>query len=441
VPGVRGYADYRDKPHYNICTIGHVDHGKTSLTAAITKYLAKKGRAKYVSYGEIDKAPEEVRRGITINSAHVEYETDKRHYAHIDNPGHAEFIKNMITGTSLTDGAILVVDASTGMMPQSKEHILLARQVGVKYLVVWLNKCDLIEDPDLLSIVEMEIREELSKFGYDGTNIAVVHGSALQTLEENVESPYGEKAVQKLLDAIDTTLPQPKREVEKPFLMAVEAIYNVSGRGSVCTGVVEQGTVKVGDDVEVVGMNAENKIHKATVTGIETFHKNLDDGRAGDSVGLLLRGPNRNDLKRGQVVCKPGSITPHKRFDAQVYVLKEEEGGRHTPFETGYSPQVFFRTASLTGKVTLAKDVVGLPGTDITMEFETIWPVAIHTGQKFSCREGGMTVAAGLVTKIHADVDKKTGKPGAAGKGAAPAGKGAAPAAGAKPAGAAKPKK
>jgi len=327
------------------------------------------------------------------------------------------------------------VDASTGMMPQSKEHILLARQVGVKSVVVWLNKCDLIDDPDLLQIVEMEIREELSRYDFDGQKTAVIHGSALATLEEN-DSQYGEKAIQKLLDAIDTTLPQPKREVDKPFLMAVEAIYNVSGRGSVCTGVVEQGTVRVGDDLEVVGMNAENKIHKATVTGIETFHKSLDDGRAGDSIGLLLRGPNRNDLKRGQVVCKPGSLTPHRKFEAQVYVLSEEEGGRHTPFETGYSPQVFFRTASLTSTVTLPKDVVGVPGKDVTMEFETIWPVAIHVGQKFSCREGGLTVAAGLITKVHAEPDKKqAGKGATGGKGApaaaagkaAPAGKGPTP--------------
>lgn len=424
---MRGYAEanYRDKPHFNICTIGHVDHGKTSLTAAITKYLAKKGKAKFVSYSEIDKAPEEVRRGITINSAHVEYETEKRHYAHVDNPGHAEFIKNMITGTSLTDGAILVVDASTGMMPQSKEHILLARQVGVKHIVVWLNKCDLIEDPDLLSIVEMEIREELSKFEYDGQNVAVVHGSALMTLEEK-DSPYGEAALEKLLTAIDDTLPLPKRDTDKPFLMAVEAIYNVAGRGSVCTGVVEQGTVKVGDNVEVVGMNNENRIMPAAVTGIETFHKSLDDGRAGDSVGLLLRGPNRNDLKRGQIICKPNTIKPHKRFEAQVYILSEEEGGRHTPFETGYSPQIFLRTASLTAKVKLPKDVVGMPGKDVTMEFETIWPVAVHEGQKFSCREGGMTVAAGIITKVFSDATADAKKGGAA------AGKaGAKPAAGA----------
>lgn len=410
----------RTKPHYNICTIGHVDHGKTSLTAAITKTLSENGMAKYVSYQEIDKAPEEVRRGITINSAHVEYDTPARHYAHVDNPGHAEFIKNMITGTSLTDGAILVVDASTGPMPQTKEHILLARQVGVKHIVVWLNKCDLVEDEDLLKMVEEEIRDELTRYEFDGKNTPVIFGSALAVLEET-ESPYGKPAIQKLLEAIDTKLPQPKRETDKDFLMAIEGVYNVSGRGAVATGVVEQGKIKIGDDVDIVGMTPTSRVIKAAVTGIETFHKSMDDGLAGDSIGLLLRGPTKEELKRGQVICKPGSITPHRRFEAQVYVLSQEEGGRHTPFETGYSPQMFFRTANVTGKAKLPPGQVGVPGKDILLEFETIWPIAVHVGQKFSCREGGLTVAAGIVTKVFKDdQEKKTsGKP-VPGKGKAP---------------------
>lgn len=408
--GLRSYADKytRDKPHMNVCTIGHVDHGKTTLTASITKVLAKKNLAKFVDYKSIDKAPEEIRRGITINSAHVEYTTAKRHYGHVDNPGHAEFIKNMITGTAMTDAAILVVDASTGPMPQTKEHILLARQVGVPNIVVFLNKCDLIPDQELRDMVAMEIREELNRYEYAGDKAPVIQGSALAALEEK-DSELGAPAIMKLLDALDA-LPQPQRMVDKPFLMAIEALYNISGRGTVATGVVEQGKVKVGDEVEIVGMREDNKKIKGVVTGIETFHKLLDEGQAGDSIGLLLRGPTKDDLRKGQVVGKPGTLSAHKKFEANVYVLGKDEGGRHTPFANGYAPQLFFRTANVTGKVLLEKDKVAMPGETMNMVFDTIWPMAIHEGLKFSCREGGMTVAAGVVTKLLDNLDKDSKK-------------------------------
>jgi len=398
--GRRYYADKytRDKPHLNVCTIGHVDHGKTTLTAALTKVLSGKGLAKFIDYKSIDKAPEEIRRGITINSSHVEYSTDKRHYGHVDNPGHAEFIKNMITGTALTDGAILVVDAAAGPMPQTREHILLARQVGVPNIIVFLNKCDLVPDQELRDMVAMEIREELTRYDFAGDKAPVIQGSALAALEGR-DPELGAKAIQKLLEALDA-LPLPQRMTDKPFLMAIEALYNISGRGSVATGVVESGKVKVGDEVEIVGMRDDYKKVKGVVTGIETFHKSLDEGQAGDSIGLLLRGPTKDDMKKGQVVGKPGTLHGHKKFEANVYVLGKDEGGRHTPFANGYAPQLFFRTANVTGKVILEKEQVAMPGETKNMVFETIWPMALQEGLKFSCREGGMTVAAGVVTKL-----------------------------------------
>jgi elongation factor Tu len=409
--GAQSYSTYRAKPHFNICTIGHVDHGKTTLTAAITKVLADTGLAKFRDYQSIDKAPEEIRRGITINASHVEYETDKRHYGHVDNPGHAEFIKNMITGTSLTDGAILVVDCSTGPMPQTREHILLARQVGVKNIVVWLNKCDLIPDKELQDMVAMEIREELTRYEYNGDSTPIIHGSALEAIELK-DTEYGIQAIRKLLATVDE-LPQPERQTDKPFLMAIEALYTISGRGTVATGVVEQGKVKIGDEVEVLGMQEDAKKIKGVVTGIETFHKQMEEGFAGDSIGLLLRGPNRDDLKRGQVVGKPGTLSAHKKFEANVYVLTKEEGGRHTPFGAGYAPQMFFRTANVTGKVMMEGDKVAVPGETMNVGFETIWPMPLSEGLKFSCREGGMTVAAGVITKVfpmEEEGKKKKGK-------------------------------
>jgi len=395
----RHASSYRSKPHFNICTIGHVDHGKTTLTAAITRVLAESGLAQYRDYKSIDKAPEEIQRGITINSSHVEYETEKRHYGHVDNPGHAEFIKNMITGTSLTDGAVLVVDCSTGPMPQTREHILLARQVGVKNIVVWLNKCDLIPDKELQDMVAMEVREELNKYEFSGDTTPVIHGSALEALELK-DTEYGIPAMKKLLETIDA-LPQPQRQTDKPFLMAIEGVYNILGRGTVATGVVEQGKVKIGDEVEILGMTEDGKKMKSVVTGIETYHKQMDEGLAGDSIGLLLRGAPKDDVKRGQVIGKPGTLSSHKKFDANVYVLTKDEGGRHTPFGAGYAPQMFFRTANVTGKVVLDKDKVAVPGETMNMTFETIWPMPISEGLKFSCREGGLTVAAGVITKVH----------------------------------------
>jgi len=397
--GTRSYASYRDKPHFNICTIGHVDHGKTTLTAAITKVLSQSGLAKFRDYQSIDKAPEEKIRGITINASHVEYETAKRHYGHVDNPGHAEFIKNMITGTSLTDGAILVVDCSTGPMPQTREHILLARQVGVKNMVVWLNKCDLVEDKELQDMAAMEIREELTRYEFSGESTPIIHGSAMEALELK-DSDYGLKAMAKLLEAIDN-LPQPARQTDKPFLMAVEAVYLILGRGTVATGVVEQGKVKLGDEVEIMGMSEDPKKIKGVVTGIETFHKQMEEAIAGDSVGLLLRGPTKDDLRKGQVIAKPNTLTAHKKFDANVYVLTKDEGGRHTPFGAGYTPQMFFRTANVTSKVIMEANKVAVPGESTSASFETIWPMPISEGLKFSCREGGMTVAAGVITKVY----------------------------------------
>ncbi|KAL6077377.1 Elongation factor Tu [Balamuthia mandrillaris] len=402
----------REKPHMNICTIGHVDHGKTTLTAAITKVLATKGQAKFVDYKQIDKAPEEIRRGITINSAHVEYDSGKRHYAHTDNPGHAEFIKNMITGTALTDGCILVVDASTGPMPQTKEHILLAKQVGVQHVVIWLNKCDLVPDKELLDMVEMEIREELTRQGFPGDASPCIHGSALEALEgKNTE--YGVPAIEKLIDAVDSYLPLPERPVDKPFLMAIENLYQIAGRGSVATGVVEQGKIKVGDELEVVGMKTDFKKLKAVCTGVQTFHKSLEFGQAGDSIGVLLRGPDKDELTRGQVLAAPNTVTAHKAIETQVYILTADEGGRRTPFASGYAPQLFFRTANVTGVVEMDKGVMGVPGENVNMKFDLQKAVALQEGLKFSVREGNMTVGAGVVTKIldsGADSDGKKSK-------------------------------
>jgi elongation factor Tu len=389
----------RNKPHLNVGTIGHVDHGKTTLTAAITKALAKKNLAKYTAYDQIDKAPEERERGITIAIAHVEYATDKRHYAHVDCPGHADYIKNMITGAAQMDGAILVVSAPDGPMPQTREHILLARQVGVPSMVVYLNKVDMVakEDAELLDLVELELRELLSKYDFPGDTTPIVRGSALKALEGD-QSDIGEGSIWKLMEALDSFIPEPKREIDKPFLMPVEDVFTISGRGTVVTGRVERGIVKVGEEVEIVGFK---DTQKTVVTGVEMFRKLLDEGRAGDNIGALLRGTKREDVERGQVLAKPGSITPHKNFRGEIYILKKEEGGRHTPFFKGYRPQFYFRTTDVTGEVKLPEGTeMVMPGDNVNMEINLITPIACEEKLRFAIREGGKTVGSGVVTKI-----------------------------------------
>ena len=383
----------RDKPHVNIGTIGHVDHGKTSLTAAITKVLARKGQAQEKKYDDIDGAPEERARGITISTAHVEYETDKRHYAHVDCPGHADYIKNMITGAAQMDGAILVVSAADGPMPQTREHILLARQVGVPSLVVFLNKVDQVDDPELLELVEMEVRELLSLYDFPGDEIPVIKGSALQVLNDG-----DSKCIEELMDAVDSYIPQPVRDIEKPFLMPIEDVFSIAGRGTVVTGRIERGIVKVGDEIEIVGIKPTEK---TICTGVEMFRKLLDSGQAGDNVGILLRGTKREDVVRGQVLAKPGSINPHTEFEAEIYVLTKEEGGRHTPFFKNYRPQFYFRTTDVTGEVELpaGKEMV-MPGDNTKITVKMISPVAMDEGLRFAIREGGRTVGAGVVSKI-----------------------------------------
>ena len=387
----------RSKTHVNIGTIGHVDHGKTTLTAAITSVLAKKGMAKAEAYDEIDGAPEEKERGITINTAHVEYQTEKRHYAHVDCPGHADYVKNMITGAAQMDGAILVVAASAGPMPRTREHILLARQVGVPYIVVFLNKCDMVDDEELIDLVEMEVRELLNEYGFDGDETPIIRGSALKALEGD---PKYEAAIDELMDAVDSWIPDPERDIDKPFLMAIEDVMTISGRGTVATGRVERGTAHLGDEVEIVGIRETSK---SVLTGLEMFHKQLDEAQAGDNIGALLRGVARTDIQRGQVLAKPGSVHPHTTFKAQVYVLTKEEGGRHTPFVSNYRPQFYFRTTDVTGVITLPEgtDMV-MPGDNIEMNVELIHPIAIENGTKFSIREGGRTVGAGNVIEIIA---------------------------------------
>ncbi|ABV73801.1 elongation factor Tu [Rickettsia canadensis str. McKiel] len=386
----------RTKPHVNIGTIGHVDHGKTSLTAAITIVLAKTGGAQATAYDQIDAAPEEKERGITISTAHVEYETKNRHYAHVDCPGHADYVKNMITGAAQMDGAILVVSAADGPMPQTREHILLAKQVGVPAMVVFLNKVDMVDDPDLLELVEMEVRELLSKYGFPGDEIPIIKGSALQALEGK---PEGEKAINELMDAVDSYIPQPVRATDKPFLMPIEDVFSISGRGTVVTGRVESGIIKVGEEIEIVGLK---DTQKTTCTGVEMFRKLLDEGQAGDNIGVLLRGTKREEVERGQVLAKPGSIKPHDKFEAEVYVLSKEEGGRHTPFTNDYRPQFYFRTTDVTGTIKLPADKqMVMPGDNATFTVELIKPIAMQEGLKFSIREGGRTVGAGVVTKIN----------------------------------------
>ncbi|SKA92644.1 translation elongation factor 1A (EF-1A/EF-Tu) [Clostridium sp. USBA 49] len=388
----------RSKPHVNIGTIGHVDHGKTTLTAAITTVLANKGYAEATKYDEIDKAPEEKERGITINTAHVEYETDNRHYAHVDCPGHADYVKNMITGAAQMDGAILVVSAADGPMPQTREHILLASRVGVDYIVVFLNKADMVDDPELLELVEMEVRELLNEYNFPGDEIPIITGSALKALE-NPTDPEATKCIMELMDAVDSYIPTPERATDKPFLMPVEDVFTITGRGTVATGRVESGILKVGDEVEIVGLSEERK--KTVVTGVEMFRKLLDQAMAGDNIGALLRGIQRTDIERGQVLAKPGSVNPHKKFVGQVYVLKKEEGGRHTPFFDGYRPQFYFRTTDVTGTIKLPEGVeMVMPGDHIDMNVELITPVAMDEGLRFAIREGGRTVGSGVVTKI-----------------------------------------
>jgi len=387
----------RTKPHCNIGTIGHVDHGKTSLTAAITKVLAEQGKAQFKDYASIDAAPEEKARGITINTAHVEYETDKRHYAHVDCPGHADYVKNMITGAAQMDGAILVVSAADGPMPQTREHILLARQVGVPALVVFLNKCDMVDDPELLDLVELEVRELLSKYEFPGDTIPIVRGSATEALNDG-NKDLGHDAILKLMDAVDSAIPQPERPVDKPFLMPIEDVFSISGRGTVVTGRVERGIVKVGDEVEIVGIRPTSK---TTVTGVEMFRKLLDQGEAGDNIGALLRGIDREGVERGQVLCKPGSVTPHTVFKAEAYILTKEEGGRHTPFFTNYRPQFYFRTTDVTGVVTLPEGTeMVMPGDNVAMEVTLIVPIAMEERLRFAIREGGRTVGSGVVSQI-----------------------------------------
>ncbi len=388
----------RTKPHVNVGTIGHIDHGKTTLTAAITKNLAKRGSANYVPFDQIDKAPEERERGITIATAHVEYETGQRHYAHVDCPGHADYIKNMITGAAQMDGAILVVAANDGPMPQTREHILLSRQVGVPYIVVFLNKVDMVDDPELIELVELELRELLSKYGFPGDDIPIVHGSALKALETDAPDSPDAKCIMDLMEAIDGYIPEPVRAVDKPFLMPIEDVFSISGRGTVVTGRVERGLIKVGEEVEIVGFKPT---FKTVCTGVEMFRKTLDQGQAGDNVGILIRGIKRDEVERGQVVAKPGSIKPHTKFKAEVYVLKKEEGGRHTPFFPGYRPQFYFRTTDVTGIMTLPEGVeMVMPGDNISCEVALITPVAMEEGLRFAIREGGRTVGAGVLTGI-----------------------------------------
>jgi elongation factor Tu len=390
----------RTKPHVNVGTIGHIDHGKTTLTAAITKFLALKGGAEYRAFDSIDNAPEEKARGITIAIAHVEYQTANRHYAHVDCPGHADYIKNMITGAAQMDGAILVVAATDGPMPQTREHILLARQVEVPYIVVFLNKVDAVDDPELLDLVELEVRELLSKYQFPGDDIPVIRGSALKALEASDDPADPAYApIQELMDAVDSYIPTPERAVDKPFLMAIEDVFGIKGRGTVPTGRIERGVVKVGDEVEIVGVHAETR--KVVVTGVEMFNKSLDQGQAGDNVGCLLRGIERDEIERGQVLAKPGSITPHTKFVARVYVLTKEEGGRHTPFYTGYRPQFYLRTTDVTGAIGLTAGAeMIMPGDNVDMTVELITPIALEVGQRFAIREGGRTVGAGSITSI-----------------------------------------
>lgn len=385
----------RTKPHINVGTIGHVDHGKTTLTAAITSVLAKEGKSEGKKVDEIDNAPEERQRGITIATYHVEYESDKRHYAHVDCPGHADYVKNMITGAAQMDAAILVVSAPDGPMPQTREHILLAKQVGVPYIIVFLNKVDQVTDKDLLELVEEEVRDLLSKYEYPGKEVPIIKGSALKALEGDAEA---EKSIKELIEALDTYVPEPTREVDKPFLMPVEDVFSIKGRGTVATGRIERGTVKVGDEVEVVGIKPTQK---TVVTGVEMFRKSLDSGQAGDNVGLLVRGLERTDIERGQVICKPGSVTPHTEFEAEVYILKKEEGGRHTAFTKGYKPQFYFRTTDVTGEVELPEgQEMVVPGDTATFKVKLIQPIAMEEKLRFAIREGGKTVGAGVVTKI-----------------------------------------
>jgi elongation factor Tu len=389
----------RTKPHCNVGTIGHVDHGKTTLTAAITKVLAKTGGATFTAYDQIDKAPEEKARGITIATAHVEYETPKRHYAHVDCPGHADYVKNMITGAAQMDGAILVVSAADGPMPQTREHILLARQVGVPALVVYLNKIDMVDDPELIELVEMELRELLSSYQFPGDDIPIIKGSALCALEDR-EPEMGEKSILELMDAVDSYIPQPVRATDRPFLMPIEDVFSISGRGTVVTGRIERGVVTVGDEVEIVGIRPTQK---TVVTGVEMFRKLLDRGEAGDNIGALLRGTKREEVERGQVLAKPGSITPHTKFKAEAYVLTKEEGGRHTPFFTNYRPQFYFRTTDVTGVVQLPEGTeMVMPGDNVSMDVELIAPIAMDEGLRFAIREGGRTVGAGVVASITA---------------------------------------
>ena len=390
----------RTKPHLNIGTIGHVDHGKTTLTSAITKYLADQGKAEHMAYDQIDKAPEEKERGLTIAIAHVEYETDNRHYAHIDCPGHADYIKNMITGAAQMDGTILVVSAADGPMPQTREHILLARQVRVPSIVVFLNKADMVDDSELLELVELEVRELLSKYDFPGDDIPIIAGSALKALESSSTDPNAEeyKCLKELLDAVDSYIPQPQREVDKPFLLPVEDVFTISGRGTVVTGRVERGTVKVGEEVEIVGIRPTQK---TVCTGVEMFRKLLDAGEAGDNIGVLLRGTKRDEVERGQVLAKPGSITPHTKFKSQVYILTKEEGGRHTPFFNGYRPQFYFRTTDVTGLATLPEGVeMVMPGDNVELVGELITPIALEKELRFAIREGGRTVGAGVVSEV-----------------------------------------
>ena len=392
----------RTKPHVNIGTIGHVDHGKTTLTAAITKVLAMKGQAKFEAYDMIDKAPEERERGITINTAHVEYETDNRHYAHVDCPGHADYVKNMITGAAQMDGAILVVSAADGPMPQTREHILLARQVGVPYIVVFMNKVDQVDDPELLELVEMEIRDLLSSYDFPGDDIPIIKGSALQALESSSKDPSAPEyaCILELMDAVDSYIPTPERKADLPFLMPVEDVFTITGRGTVATGRVERGQLKTGDEVEIIGLSDERK--KTVVTGIEMFRKILDYAEAGDNIGALLRGIQRTEIERGQVLCKPGSIHPHTKFRGQVYILKKEEGGRHTPFFNNYRPQFYFRTTDVTGVITLPEGTeMCMPGDNVEMDVELITEIAIEEGLRFAIREGGRTVGSGVVIKIN----------------------------------------
>ncbi|KAM6541188.1 hypothetical protein CsatB_005635 [Cannabis sativa] len=400
MPWWRSMATFtRTKPHVNVGTIGHVDHGKTTLTAAITKVLSEEGKAKAIAFDEIDKAPEEKKRGITIATAHVEYETSKRHYAHVDCPGHADYVKNMITGAAQMDGGILVVSAPDGPMPQTKEHILLARQVGVPSLVCFLNKVDAVDDPELLELVEMELRELLSFYKFPGDEIPIIQGSALSALQGTNEE-IGKKAILKLMDAVDEYIPDPVRQLDKPFLMPIEDVFSIQGRGTVATGRVEQGVIKVGEEVEILGLRQGAPL-KTVVTGVEMFKKILDQGQAGDNVGLLLRGLKREDIQRGQVIAKPGSLKTSKRFEAEIYVLTKDEGGRHTAFFSNYKPQFYMRTADITGKVELPENVkMVMPGDNVTAVFELIQPVPLEGGQRFALREGGRTVGAGVVSKV-----------------------------------------